>query len=108
MKSSALVIGVAALSLFGAAVAATANAGAADGTTAKSFVKDSAITTKIKAKLAADHPTSLAKIHVDTDANGIVYLSGSTKTQSDADQAVAIAKATENVKSVHSDIVVQP
>jgi hyperosmotically inducible protein len=38
------------------------------------FVKDSAITTKIKTKLAADHPTSLALVHVDTDKDGVVWL----------------------------------
>ena len=40
------------------------------------FVKDSAITTKIKTKLAADHITSLERIHVDTDKDGVVWLSG--------------------------------
>ena len=33
------------------------------------FVKDSVITTKIKTKLAAEHITSLGRIHVDTDKN---------------------------------------
>jgi hypothetical protein len=37
----------------------------ADRSHAKAFVKDSAITTKIKTKLAAEHITSLGRIHVD-------------------------------------------
>ncbi|MEP7315011.1 MAG: BON domain-containing protein [Pseudomonadota bacterium] len=107
MKSSALLIGAAALALLGSAVA-VAEDGASATTTAKTIVKDSAITTKIKAKLAAESPSSLARIHVDTDDAGVVWLSGSAKTQSDVDQAIAIAKGTEDVKSVRSEIVVKP
>ena len=55
------------------------------------FVKDSVITTKIKSKLAADKPSSLAHIHVDTDRTGMVVLSGKAKTQEEADKAVSIA-----------------
>ena len=79
-----------------------------DRASPKAFVKDSAITTKVKAKLAAEHLGSLAKIHVDTDANGIVYLSGFANSQAEADKAVAIARATENVRDVKSDLVVKP
>ena len=71
------------------------------------FVKDSAITTKIKAKLAAQHLASLARIQVDTDANGIVWLSGQAKTQSEIDQAVAIAKNTEGVITVKNNLKIQ-
>ena len=71
------------------------------------FVKDSAITTKIKSKLAADHMASLKDIHVDTDQNGVVWMSGTVKSQSEADQALTIARNTEGVKSVKSNIKVQ-
>jgi hyperosmotically inducible protein len=71
------------------------------------FVKDSAITTKIKAKLAVDHVTSLGRITVDTDKNGEVWLSGTAGTQAAVDQAVSLARATEGVKSVHSDLTVK-
>jgi hyperosmotically inducible protein len=71
------------------------------------FVKDSAITSKIKAKLAAQHLTSLARIQVDTDANGIVWLSGDAKSQADIDQAVAIAKGTEGVVTVKNNLKLQ-
>jgi hyperosmotically inducible periplasmic protein len=72
------------------------------------FVKDSVITTKVKSKLAAKHLTTLTKIRVDTDANGVVWLSGRAPTQDAADMAGMIAKDTEGVKSVHNDIAVQP
>jgi hyperosmotically inducible periplasmic protein len=71
------------------------------------FVKDSAITTQIKAKLATEHFSSLAKIHVDTDKNGVVWLSGTAESQAAIDRAVAVAKGTEHVKSVHSTLTVK-
>ena len=107
MKSRVLVVGAAALALFGSGLV-MADEGAPSGTTAKTFVKDSAITTKIKTKLAAESPASLAKIHVDTDKAGVVYLSGTAKSKADADQAVQIAKGTEDVISVHNEIIVKP
>jgi hyperosmotically inducible protein len=71
------------------------------------FVKDSVITTKVKSKLAAKHLSTLAKVKVDTDADGVVWLSGRAPTQDAADMAGLIAKDTNGVKSVHNDIVVQ-
>src|SRR5215472_14259645 len=74
---------------------------------AKTFVKDSAITSKIKTKLAAEHITSLGRIHVDTDKDGVVWLSGSARTQETVDRAVEIARATEGVREVKSTLVVR-
>ena len=71
------------------------------------FVKDSAITTAIKAKLAAEHLTSMARIHVDTDRDGVVWLTGSARTQEAADKAASIARETEHVKTVHSDVKIE-
>jgi hyperosmotically inducible protein len=71
------------------------------------MVKDSAITTEIKAKLATEHFSSLAKIHVDTDKNGVVWLSGTAESQAAVDRAVAVAKGTEHVKSVNSTLTVK-
>lgn len=71
------------------------------------FVKDSAITTKVKAKLAAKHLRSMAQIHVDTDANGVVWLTGTARSQDEIDQAVMIARDTERVKSVKNQLTVK-
>jgi hyperosmotically inducible protein len=73
----------------------------------KAFVKDSVITTKIKSKLAADHITSVGRIHVDTDADGVVWLSGSAHTQDAIDHAVSVAKSTEGVKDVRNSLKVR-
>jgi hyperosmotically inducible protein len=73
----------------------------------KAFVKDSVITTKIKSKLAAEHITSLGRIRVDTDTDGVVYLSGSAHSKEAVERAVAIARDTEGVRGVHSALVVK-
>lgn len=73
----------------------------------KAYVKDSAITTKVKSKLAAKHLRSLAQIHVDTDANGMVWLTGTARSQEEIDQAVSIAKGTERVRGVTNQLTVK-
>src|SRR5580692_11027432 len=72
------------------------------------IVKDSVITTKVKSKLAAKHLTTLSRIKVDTDENGVVWLSGRAPNQDAVDLAGMIAKNTEGVASVHNDVAVQP
>lgn len=71
------------------------------------YVADSAITAKIKTKLAAEHISSLDRIHVDTDANGKVYLSGTAHSQAELDKAVSIAKSTDHVVGVQNDLTVR-
>ena len=90
-----------------APVAAYAADGDADRSKPATFVKDSVITTKIKTKLAAEHPASAKHIRVDTDRNGVVWLSGTTDSQAEADKAVEIARNTEGVKSVNTKLKVQ-
>jgi len=84
---------------------------AADGDTDRkhpmTFVADSVITTKVKAKLAEEKMASLVDVKVDTDAKGAVYLSGTVKTQAEADKAVSIARGTEGVTSVKSTLKVK-
>ena len=96
--------------VLGAAIAPVAFAADSDTDRNKpgTFVKDSAITTKVKTKLAADMPSSMATIHVDTDKDGVVWMSGTAKTQADIDKAMSIAKGTEGVKSVKNDIKIKP
>jgi hyperosmotically inducible periplasmic protein len=78
-----------------------------DRSNPKAFVKDSAITTEIKTKLAAEHITSLGRIHVDTDKDGVVWLGGSARTQEAIDTAVSIARETKGVKDVHNHIKIK-
>ena len=90
-----------------APVAAFAEDSDSDRTHPMTFVKDSVITTKIKAKLAEEKLRSLVHIKVDTDRKGAVVLKGKVKTQEEADKAVEIARATEGVTSVASKIKVR-
>lgn len=85
-------------------VASYAATGDTDRSHPMAFVKDSVITTKIKAKLAEEKMTSLVDIKVDTDAKGAVVLSGKVKTKEEADKALTIATGTEGVTSVKSKI----
>jgi hyperosmotically inducible protein len=71
------------------------------------YVKDSAITAKIKAKLAVDHAPSLIRIQVDTDKAGVVWLSGEADSQEAVDEASSIARGTEGVVAVKSDIKIR-
>ena len=58
---------------------------------------------------ALAQPATLhARIKVDTDENGVVWLSGKAPTQDAVDLAGMIAKNTDGVASVHNDVVVQP
>ncbi len=79
----------------------------ADRSHPKAFVKDSVITTKIKSKLATDHITSVGRIHVDTDADGVVWLTGTARSQEAIDHAVSVAQATEGVKGVKSSLTIR-
>lgn len=73
----------------------------------KTFMKDSVITSKVKAHLAQEKIGSLAHIHVDTHGHGAVVLTGYTRTQDDADKALSIAQGTEGVTSVKSKLRVR-
>ncbi len=80
---------------------------AADGDSVKTELSDSVITTKVKAEFAKDKAVSATHIKVDTDANGLVTLSGTAKSKAEAEKAVSIAKNTKGVTSVKNDITVQ-
>lgn len=83
-------------------------AGAADTEAAPkrspTFVKDSAITARIKARLAEEKTASLTHVKVEADHNGTVLLSGKVDTRSAEEKAVSIARETEGVKLVRSNI----
>jgi len=106
MKSK-VVLTMAFCALFASAAVMADKDSDADRSHPHDFVKDSAITAKIKTKLAAEHITSLGRIHVDTDKDGAVWLSGTARSQAAIDKAVSIARDTEHVISVHSDIKIR-
>jgi hyperosmotically inducible protein len=50
--------------------------------------------------------STLTNIKVDTDSQGVVWLSGKAPTQDASDLAAMIAKDTDGVTSVHNKIIV--
>jgi hyperosmotically inducible protein len=78
--------------------------GDSDRSSPKTFVKDSVITTKIKADLAGEKVMSLVHISVDTDNKGAVSLSGNAQNQAAIDRAVSIARGVKGVTSVENHI----
>jgi hypothetical protein len=72
---------------------------------AKTDVKDTGITTKIKTALDTDPITKHSTIHVDTES-GVVTLSGDVPNGSISRQAATIAANTEHVKSVNNQLKV--
>jgi hyperosmotically inducible protein len=106
MKNAA-VIGIAMIALAGTTMAIAAEYGDSRDSRPMEFVKDSAITTKVKSKLAAEHLSSMGRIHVDTDKDGVVWLSGKVRSQEAIEKAIHIARETEGVTRVHSDLTVK-
>jgi hyperosmotically inducible protein len=66
-------------------------------------LEDAALTAKVKTKFLADTKVSGLKIDVDT-RNNVVTLSGTVATAAERSHAVAVAKATDGVKSVVNNI----
>lgn len=62
-------------------------------------IDDSAITTSIKTKLAADKKTSAVNISVET-TNGVVTLTGHVKSSAERTEAVKIARQNKGVTHV--------
>ena len=72
------------------------------------FVKDSAITTQIKAKLLAAKEIDSLHIKVDTDSNGIVVLNGAVKSAAEKERVHDIAHAVEGVRKVVNKLSIDP
>ena len=68
---------------------------------------DAALTAAVKTKLLADPKVSGLKIDVDTK-NGMVTLTGTARSQAEKDEALRLARETENVKNVTDQITVAP
>lgn len=74
---------------------------------ASDYASDAAISTEVKAKMAADRTVAATAINVDTQ-QGLVQLSGFARSQAEKDRAAAIAREAKGVKSVRNDIIVRP
>ena len=79
---------------------------ARDQQTAGSYVDDTALTTRVKAKFAADPTVSAMSISVET-LKGTVQLSGFAKSADERSVAEKLARETSGVVAVRNDIVVK-
>ncbi len=91
-----------ALAPAGSAMAPTASIGTSPvGTTVGTEIDDSVVTAKVKSALLADHDTKSFEIKVETH-KGQVQLSGFVDTQARIDNAIALTRNVEGVKSVEN------
>jgi osmotically-inducible protein OsmY len=77
-----------------------------DQQTVGSYVDDTTLTTRVKAKFADDPTVSAMAISVET-LKGVVQLSGFAKSSAEKAMAEKLALATSGVRSVKYDIVVR-
>lgn len=110
MRTNLATVCFCAASLLAPVVAYSADSYSKDTGTKREAVKenvgDAIITGKIKTEFAKDKQVSAMKINVDTDNKGMVTLSGTAKTQAEADKAASIARQTQGVTSVNNNIKV--
>ena len=66
-------------------------------------ITDAAITSAVKAKFLADTTVKGLQIDVDT-SGGMVTLNGNVSSRAEADRATNLARNTEGVKGVHSNL----
>ena len=131
MKENLSLLGLSVLLLFGAACGAarrsastaqdaTVAAGrevgdkaedAAEATAEKSkelarTVDDATITSAVKMRFAKDETVKAFAINVDTK-NGEVTLTGTVKSQAEANRAIELARGIEGVKNVTSNLTIK-
>jgi hyperosmotically inducible protein len=89
-----------------ASLAVVAGSAWADDVKSDQPVKDSYITTKVKAELAKDKGTKARDIHVTTK-DGVVMLDGTVGSDAEKELAEQDAKKIKGVMSVHNGLTVQ-
>jgi len=89
------------------AMAPTASTGTPPaGTTVGTEIDDSVVTARVKSALLADHDAKSFEIKVET-RKGEVQLSGFVDTQARIDNAIALARKVEGVKSVENGMTLK-
>ena len=71
-----------------------------------SYIDDTTLTTRVKARFANDPTVSAMAISVET-FEGVVQLSGVAKSAQERSQAEMIARNTSGVKGVRNNILVR-
>ena len=63
-----------------------------------------AVTARIRAQLLKERVADLPRLHIDTDAHGVVSLRGSVASTAVMAQVLAIAQGTEGVEAVRNEL----
>ena len=72
---------------------------AAAAKTAQEAIGDSALTAKIKAKMALDDSVKALDVNVDT-VDGVVTVTGKVRSRAERERALALARETDGVRQV--------
>ena len=72
---------------------------------ARQYVDDATITTRIESEIASDARLHLSKIEVQT-AKGVVELSGSVPSAAEKERAGELARQVPGVRELHNDLAV--
>lgn len=70
------------------------------------YMDDAGITTKVKTKYLTDKMVSALNVKVETK-QGVVYLSGEAKSDTEKQRATELAMSIEGVKDVRNEIQVK-
>lgn len=73
--------------------------------TVGSYIDDTALTTRVKARFAQDSAVSALAINVQT-LKGVVQLSGFARSAQERATAESLARGVPGVVAVHNDIIV--
>ena len=87
-------------------VAVTTGCTSMTGKSAGQNVDDAKITAELKTKLAAEKPSTLTKVNVDTDM-GTVHLTGNVPTPELKARATELARQVSGVRDVVNDLKIQ-
>jgi hyperosmotically inducible protein len=90
--------------MVGALALPTVSFAAGEMDKAKTEMKDSWITTKIKSEYVKDKTVSATHIKVMTEDHGVVTLGGKAKNRAEVDRAIMIAKGVKGVTDVTNNI----
>jgi osmotically-inducible protein OsmY len=86
-----------------AALAFAAGCRSTSGKTAGESMDDTAITTQVKSKLAAERFSTLTKVDVDTN-RGTVYLTGNVPDENTRQRAAMLAGQVDGVREVVNNL----
>lgn len=77
------------------------------GKSVSATIDDAQVTTRVKTALLNAPDVNATRIEVDT-VQGVVTLSGGVRSETEREQAVAVARRISGVKDVKSTLQIQP